>query len=292
MADISPEFYDCLYSFVYDDPEDKSYQIKYSGFVPKLGHIIVLFSALDNLPIAVLQFRFNESDNDVSEHNALITELPNEGRQSFQGTVTANFQKIELVVTNLTNDYVNANIISLESVNLKPFESRSIIISEAEELSEIRYIYTYLTPRTGDTVLSERFEHGTFWKPVDCFVVKFRYRKDEIIHRKMLDLWPLDIRRYYRSTKPSHTTVNSDDSDASSGDNGNIKIKIDYDFYNPSQFCILEMCQVNESELSDIYIYDKYNDNNDKKKQNIRQLIESHVGNASGKIPNQIQIDT
>ena len=142
MANLDKRFYTCIHSTKHDDLDDTSYEIKYSGYIPKFGHPMALFSNVDGLPLAVLELRFQDLENYTLGYDSFITQLSSEDVQSkqlFQGVVTRDNQKIEFVITNLTNDYMNFNLMKcnkkVEQVNpngineineLRPFESYAI----------------------------------------------------------------------------------------------------------------------------------------------------------------------
>lgn len=162
MASLNPRFYTLIYSNKHVDPNYKDYQVTYSGYVPKFGQPMALFSKLDGLPLAILELRYQDLENYAQGYDSFITELSpdvSNGKQSFQGIVTRDKQKVEFVITNLTDDYINFNLMKcnkkvdevnpkgLNEINeLRPYESYAIrsdqtlgnkvIILKAHELEE------------------------------------------------------------------------------------------------------------------------------------------------------------
>lgn len=122
---LDPRFYTCVHSNKCEDPLDKNYEITYSGYVPKFGHPMALFSKKDGMPLAILELRYQNLEDYAGGSDTFITELPSDvtGKQLFQGVVTKDNVKIEFVITNLSDDYVNFNLMKcdkkVEEVNPK-----------------------------------------------------------------------------------------------------------------------------------------------------------------------------
>ena len=141
MSHLSTQFYSQVCKEKHEDPDDKNFEITYFGYIPTFGHPMALFSKCDGLPLAVLELRYQDLQNYTKGHNSFITELQSEddGKQLFQGVVTSDNQKVEFVITNLTDDYINFNLMKcdkkVEEVNpkglneineLRPYESYAI----------------------------------------------------------------------------------------------------------------------------------------------------------------------
>lgn len=217
---MNNEFYSEIFTESYDDITKENHKIKYTAYVPKYGHPIVLFSQTST-PLAALNLKYQNVDNYENGHHTFITELSSQAvsklrptdsnssfnGQTFQGFSTLDDQNIEFVISNLTNESINFNIIksdknganygNLNEINsLRPFEScaiksdkmannkiiklkahlndKSENVKLGDELSTATekvgsYFYLSVTPRVGDS--SAEFA-STFWKPVDFFVVK------------------------------------------------------------------------------------------------------------------------
>ena len=138
---LSPEYYQEVCSNKHEDPDNKNNEFTYTGYQSKFGYPMALYSKKTGLPLATLILLFQDQDNYKKGHNSFITELPseNKNKQYFQGAVTNNNQKIEFVITNLCEDYINFNLMKcdkkvtnvnpngLNEINeLSPYESYAI----------------------------------------------------------------------------------------------------------------------------------------------------------------------
>lgn len=129
------------------DPADPNYEFTYAGYSARFGSPMVLYSEHDGFPLAVLELLFQDKKNYVKGFDSFLTELSSEDeRQQFQGIVTNDNQKIEFVITNLTGDYINFNLMKcdkkvtevnpqgLNQVNeLRPFESYAIQCDQTQD---------------------------------------------------------------------------------------------------------------------------------------------------------------
>ena len=109
--------YTAYYSLVYTeevpDTEDTTKKIVYSGYKPKYGHPMCLYSS-DGFPIALLELRYQNKNLYNEGHDSFITELPSntdQTKQSFQAITTKDNEAIEFVITNTTESYINFNLI-------------------------------------------------------------------------------------------------------------------------------------------------------------------------------------
>ena len=137
--------YTAYYSLVYTeevpDTEDTTKKIVYSGYKPKYGHPMCLYSS-DGFPIALLELRYQNKNLYNEGHDSFITELPSntdQTKQSFQAITTKDNEAIEFVITNTTESYINFNLMKCDenvtSVNpgglnqvneLRPLESYTV----------------------------------------------------------------------------------------------------------------------------------------------------------------------
>lgn len=204
-----------FYSLVHTETvpsTDGTYETVFSGYKPKYGHPMCLFSSVDGLPIALLELRYQNKQLYDSAYNTFVTELPSNGsdKQSFQAIATKDSEAIEFVITNASDNYINFNLMKcdekvvtvnpkgLNEINeLRPYESFAVksdqtignriikltanvnsdgrqtkLKDEVNDSSEKVGSYLFLSIVPKLGTTLCDRFAETFWKPVDYFVVK------------------------------------------------------------------------------------------------------------------------
>lgn len=121
---------------------------------------LILFSKLDDSPLAALHLRVQENDNSTNLKKnigkSLITRRPyqSEIKCDFQGLITKDGQEFELVISNLNSDgYINFNILKDNSIvktvdpgglnkinELRPLESYAVQCDQNNKILILRMI--------------------------------------------------------------------------------------------------------------------------------------------------------
>jgi len=208
---LDTRYFKCVYEEVYTDPLDGiGYETTCTAFTPVHGQSMCLFSKVGGSPLAFLNLRYQDLSLYGNGQSSFITEIPSDSddKQRFQGVVTKNGQNIELVITNLTDDYINFNLMKcdekvdevnpggLNEVNeLHGYESyaircdqtqgsrilkldtgnSSVTLREEEskppETKVGNYLYLSVVPLVSNQTQNTQFQ-DTYWKPVDYFVIR------------------------------------------------------------------------------------------------------------------------
>lgn len=142
-------FFKQVHQETYEDPSDSTHNLVQTAYVPLYGKPMCLFSEHDGTPLAVLNLEYQDRSRYTDQHTSFVTELPADTqgqaqatgplRQRFQGVVTLDDQKVQFVLTNCTDNYINFNLMKcdekvtetnpggLNQVNeLRPYESYAV----------------------------------------------------------------------------------------------------------------------------------------------------------------------
>ena len=85
----------------------------YEGYKVANGNALILFSKLDNLPIASLQF-LSQNTNKIRGKTVIFERNSEDDLQRFQGLMNRDNQDFELVISNLNDnadEWINFNIL-------------------------------------------------------------------------------------------------------------------------------------------------------------------------------------
>lgn len=177
----------------------------FEGYYPK-NHAMILYSLVDNSPLACLQIKYsNNNDN-----NILITELneSNNEEQFFEAVFKKDNEFIEIIITNLTSGIINFNLMKedkkVDTVNpyglnklneINKYTSyviksdqtngertfkvksntsnnkKTLLKQDVKNCSIGTYLYLSVVPKNDDNELCKKFKK-TIWRPDDFFVIK------------------------------------------------------------------------------------------------------------------------
>lgn len=184
------------------DLTDPSKQIVHTGFIPAKSPALILYSE-NQIPLAVLQINYLNKNDDPNNYSCFFRNESDDSHQKFVGVVINDLQAIEIIISNLTSNYINFNLmltdekVTLVDPNginvaneLLPFQSypirfyqkelnRCLVISSNDTSINIdnefnlfgKQVYLSVVPQLNDEYQNDLFK-STFWKISDSFLIR------------------------------------------------------------------------------------------------------------------------